>query len=59
MALFWSGSTILKLESYLKDYVQKVWTVIARASLPKIDETLSPYILVLVEWRCAKEWLTN
>ena len=33
MVLFWSGSTFLKLESYLTDYVQKVWTV-NRSGLP-------------------------
>ena len=43
MVFFWLGSTFLKRESYLKDYVQKVWTVIAQGSLPKIDETLTPY----------------
>ena len=44
MVFFWLGSTFLKRESYLKDYVQKVWTVIAQGSLPKIDEfaDLSP-----------------
>ena len=31
-----ASSTFLKLESYLKDYVQKVWTAIARGSLSKI-----------------------
>ena len=38
MVFFWLGSTFLKLESYLKDHVQKVWTVIAWGSLPKIVE---------------------
>ena len=54
MVLFWLGSTFLKLEPYLEDYVQKVWTVIARGSLPKIDAMH----LIPVEQRCANEWLT-
>ena len=51
----WLGSTFLKLESYLKDYVGLLSLGAPYLKLRNFDSIH----LVLVERRCANDWLTN